>query len=92
LLKNKKWDVVAQRVRFGNIKPCVQITPAPKAKKVCFVVCSSSRYLIGGMGRRDRLKICSFFKGVGSIPILNTLIIKSVSCLRSTVLFYFLKY
>jgi cytochrome c oxidase subunit 2 len=31
-----------------------------------------SFYLIGGSGRRDRLKICSFCKGVGSIPILNS--------------------
>ncbi len=27
--------------------------------------------LVGGTGRRDRLKICSLYKGVGSIPILS---------------------
>lgn len=30
-----------------------------------------SKSLVGGNGRRDRLKICSLYKGVGSIPILS---------------------
>ncbi len=32
-----------------------------------FILCS-----VGGIGRRDRLKICSLYKGVGSSPILST--------------------
>ncbi len=32
-----------------------------------FKLCS-----VGGIGRRDRLKICSLYKGVGSSPILST--------------------
>jgi hypothetical protein len=30
---------------------------------------------VGGIGRRDRLKICSLYKGVGSSPIQGTKLI-----------------